>query len=326
MKPTGDLCSVVICTYSEERWELLLRSIDSALSQSPAPAEVIVVVDYNDALLARVIEGRGDLVVVVPNHERKGLSGARNSGVRAARSRYVAFLDDDAMAEPGWLRCLLAPFADPGVVGVGGLAVPDWDQGHGPRWLPEEFFWVVGCHYGGHRTSPGPIRNPIGANMAFAREDLISVGGFSSEFSTPPFDRCDDTEIGIRLTNRTGRTIVFEPTAIVQHNVSRERQQFSYFRRRCMLEGRAKAALSKRVGIGSAMSSEWSFVGQTLSRSVLNQLRNGVSQRSLGQFAQAGVTALGLALAAIGYIQGSTGQHRPVRTDQSLQIRSNTSR
>ena len=48
---------------------------------------------------------------VVPNTQAKGLSGARNTGTEMASSDVVAYLDDDATAEPGWLQALLAPFA-----------------------------------------------------------------------------------------------------------------------------------------------------------------------------------------------------------------------
>ena len=58
--------------------------------------------------------------------------------------------------------------------------MPEWQADR--RWLPDELLWIVGCTYRGHRTDPGPIRNPIGCNMAFRREELTAVGAFSTEF------------------------------------------------------------------------------------------------------------------------------------------------
>ena len=63
-------------------------------------------------------------VRVLPNAHRQGLSGARNTAVAAASGDVVVFLDDDAAARPGWLGALLAPYADPDVVAVGGVAHP----------------------------------------------------------------------------------------------------------------------------------------------------------------------------------------------------------
>src|ERR671916_1614480 len=99
--------SVVICAYTEERWQDLAAAVASALRQQPPPVEVIVACDHNPALLAR---SRRELAGAVPvaNVEERGLSGARNSGLAAARGDVIVFLDDDAEAAPGWLAALLA--------------------------------------------------------------------------------------------------------------------------------------------------------------------------------------------------------------------------
>ena len=81
--------------------------------------------------------------------QQRGISGARNSGIAAARGAIIAFLDDDAIAAPDWLEQLLAGYSSPNVLGVGGAIEPQW-QGGRPRWFPPEFDWVVGCTYLGH--------------------------------------------------------------------------------------------------------------------------------------------------------------------------------
>ena len=47
-----------------------------------------------------------------------------------------------------------------------------------PGWFPDEFDWVVGCTYQGTRTTPGPVRNMLGANMSFRTAELRQIGGF----------------------------------------------------------------------------------------------------------------------------------------------------
>src|SRR4051794_23050063 len=103
--------SVVICAYTERRWDDLCAAVGSVAAQSPPPAEILVVCDHNAELLDRV---RRELpgVVAVDGNGPRGLSGARNAGVAAARGDVVAFLDDDAVAAPDWLACLLEPYAD----------------------------------------------------------------------------------------------------------------------------------------------------------------------------------------------------------------------
>src|SRR3954469_5166852 len=168
--------SVVICAHTEQRWDELRAALASVRAQTVPAAEVLVVVDHNDALLERAREGLDDDVLVIANDEAKGLSGARNTGTRAARGDVVAFLDDDATAEPQWLGGLLSAYQDPEVIGAGGRIRPRWLGGQ-PAWFPPEFHWVVGCTYRGMPERRAQIRNPIGANMSARRDLLLEVGG-----------------------------------------------------------------------------------------------------------------------------------------------------
>ena len=90
--------SVVICAYTHDRWDDLVSAVASMHSQTLQPREVIVVIDHNPELFARAGSAL-DGVVVIENHERKGLSGARNSGIARAQGQIIAFMDEDAVAE-----------------------------------------------------------------------------------------------------------------------------------------------------------------------------------------------------------------------------------
>ena len=70
--------SVIICAYTEARWDELVTAVESIQQQTLKAREIIVVIDHNSHLLARVtahISG----ITVIENHEAPGLSGARNS-------------------------------------------------------------------------------------------------------------------------------------------------------------------------------------------------------------------------------------------------------
>ena len=116
--------SVIICAYSDARWDCLREAVQSVCNQTVQPAEVIVVIDHNARLLAAARETFAG-ARVVENSQRRGLSGARNTGVELARGDVLAFLDDDARAAPDWLETLLGGYTDEGVIGVGGAIWPD---------------------------------------------------------------------------------------------------------------------------------------------------------------------------------------------------------
>ncbi len=88
------LVSVVIPTHGRPQW--VVCAVESALKQSYAPLEVIVVVDGPDPEAVRVLQGVSDerLRLIVLD-ENVGGSEARNVGVREASGEWVAFLDDD---------------------------------------------------------------------------------------------------------------------------------------------------------------------------------------------------------------------------------------
>lgn len=86
--------SVIIPTL--RRPKLLIRAIKSVLTQTMSALEVIVVIDGRDLETRAVLQQVGDTRVrMLQNEISLGPGASRNKGVAAARSRWIAFLDDD---------------------------------------------------------------------------------------------------------------------------------------------------------------------------------------------------------------------------------------
>ena len=303
--------SVVICAYTEQRWDDLIAAVRSVAAQDVPPLECLVVVDHNEALLARATEELSEWATVIPSSGPKGLSGARNTGVEAARGDVVAFLDDDAVAERDWTVHLLAPYADPDVLGVGGWAEAEWLEGE-PGWFPEEFLWVVGCSYRGLPTETATVRNLIGCNMSVRRSVLAEVGGFDVGLGRTA-DRplgCEETELCIRATDlHPGGRFVLEPRARVRHKVPAGRGRWGYFRDRCRAEGVSKAWVADRVGSDSALSSERAHTMKVLPLGVLRALAS-IRPTDLSGAGRAAAIVAGLGYTATSYLRESRRRAR----------------
>lgn len=294
--------AVVICAYTLDRWEQLVLSVESVLRQEP-PHETLLVIDHNDALRERA-ERTWSGIRVLANAGPRGLSSARNTALAVTDADVVAFLDDDAWAETGWLAGLVEPFDDPAVVATGGRAEPLWPgPSHlAPPVLPPELLWIVGCSYRGLPEEAADVRNVMGCSMAFRAAPLRALGGFNPD--TGRVGRlpigCEETEVCIRLTAADpARRIRFLPAATVHHHVSPDRVRLRYVVHRSWCEGLSKAAISRTVGRRSALASESAYVTRVLPRGVLAAFADGP-----GRWAGAAAIVLSVAAAGLGYVRG----------------------
>ncbi|MEW2254474.1 glycosyltransferase family 2 protein [Streptomyces sp. NPDC047869] len=308
MKDPG--ISVVICVYTEDRWEDILAAVSSVRAQSYRALETLLVVDHNAALLDRLAreyrEAAG--VLVLPNAGPRGLSAGRNTGIAASRGEVVAFLDDDAVAERDWLRRFAEGYADPRVMAVGGRTVPVWASGRRPAWFPEEFDWVVGCTYRGLPPGRVRVRNVLGGNASFRRTAFEAAGGFATGIGRDGDRRplgCEETELCIRLTRaRPGAVLIVDDRAVIHHRVPAARERFAYFRARAWAEGLSKALVARSVGAGEGLASERRYTTRVLPGGVARGLRDALLARP-GGAGRAGAIVAGVLTAAGGYAVGS---------------------
>jgi glycosyltransferase involved in cell wall biosynthesis len=296
--------SVVICAYTLDRRDALFAAVVSVEAQTVEAHEIIVVIDHNPELLEEARE-KLPSARVIASSGKPGLSDARNSGVAVASGEIVAFLDDDAIASDDWLAELTAVFSDPQVLGSGGVATPRWHAA-APRWLPEEFYWTVGCSYRGLPKRTAAVRNPIGASMSFRRSVLERVGGFNDglgRVGTTPVG-CEETELSIRALHAyPDGALLHVPAAVVEHQVPEQRTSWHYFRRRCWSEGLSKAFVTRQVGSRDALSSERRYALVTLPAGFLRGLCDALRGDMAG-LRRSGAIVLGMAFTSSGYLCG----------------------
>jgi glycosyltransferase involved in cell wall biosynthesis len=180
--------SVVIPT--RDRPALLAHTLRTVLWQEDVDAEVLVVDDGIGSDTGAVLERVGDSRVhLLRNSGPPGVSGARNSGIAAAKGHWIAFVDDDDLWAPGKLRAQLSVAEEAGAAWVyAGDVTVDEDlrvRGGAPPPAPEQMI--------------GDLRKynsvPAGASNVVVRRDVLdAVGGFDTELRTS-----EDWDLWLRL-------------------------------------------------------------------------------------------------------------------------------
>ena len=216
--------TVVVCTRNRPKHlDECLRHL--AASDYP-PFEVLIIDNApSDNASREVALGWGARYEVEPE---PGLTRARNRAARLVESEVIAFLDDDALAAPDWLREITSSFEQESVVAVAGRVVP-WSSSDEHRgassgrgtsnsgtvggadrvaFSQNTDDWFLNAAFGGVG---------IGANMAF-RRDAFTVGpGFDERLGPGGLLHAgEEYQAWVELIRR-GKTVVYTPAAVVRH-------------------------------------------------------------------------------------------------------------
>jgi glycosyltransferase involved in cell wall biosynthesis len=313
--------TVIIPAYTMKRWGLLSESVASVEAQTQPPTELILCIDHNDELYDQAIRewetryssGGFPIHVIANKYEqdpagsnahakahgakrRFGAGWARNSAAEVARGDVLAFLDDDAAADPDWLKFLLAPYEDPTAVAVGGAPLPAFETSR-PAWFPPNFDWVFGCAYEGLPRELSPLGHLIGANMSVRRSVFETIGGFHSiDF--------DDLDLCMRVAAAFPQGVVlYEPNAIVHHYVPAERVSWRYFWRRCFFVNREKVDAFTDMGSAANIRAERAFVRRAVTTQVRREVGHALQGQPIG-LVRLGAMFVGIFMAAAGNLVG----------------------
>ena len=234
--------SSVICTFNRAHY--LRKALQSLVDQAlPKEQYEIIVVDNHstDDTNEVVREEFGYVSNLRYIYESiLGLSQARNTGWKNARGRYVAYLDDDAVADQGWLAKIIEVFEtvkpQPGC--VGGKVEPIWETPR-PAWLLDNMTsWLAILNYS---DTPVALDNPnylVGANIAYPRHLLEMMGGFQTSLGRRGKSLLSNEETLLhRELNTMGYACMYHPEIIAWHHIQAYRLKKAWFIRRLYWQG-----------------------------------------------------------------------------------------
>lgn len=218
--------TVSIIVVSRGRPLLLVRCLKALFQLQYSEFEIIVVAD-GAGFGAVESAGFSDSLKLV-RFDEANISAARNIGIRRANGDLVAFIDDDAAAEAGWLHHLSQPFEDELVMAAGGFVrgrngISFQSQGQTVDELGKATaLVVVGIKPVVLRGKVGYAIKTEGTNCAFRRKYLMSIGGFDTAYQF----YLDETDVNMRLA-LSGKQTAIVPLAQVHHGFesSDKRQQ-----------------------------------------------------------------------------------------------------
>jgi GT2 family glycosyltransferase len=231
--------SVIISTY--RRLEEAVRAASSVHPQLE-PGDELIVVDngFSPDLSSELETQLAPLGTIFLRELRPGMSHARNAGAARAHGDVLAFLDDDAIAHPNWLKEIRRAFADPAVGCAGGPALLP-EKIERPAWYPNRTRFVFGevpLH-----KSPQDIKGrfyPAGCNLAVRARSFEQVGGFPTSYGRKGESlESGEDEYLARAVRRTAGRLVYLPGAVVTHDIGSTRLTWNYLRCSAYQMGRA---------------------------------------------------------------------------------------
>lgn len=267
--------SIVVCTRN--RREQLFVTIDSLKSQKTNDEfnyEISIIDSSDDDSI------RNTLAKQYPNSDITyywepdlNLSEARNFGIKSARGKIVAFIDDDGIAQESWLSEHYKLYADFSVVSVGGKIVPKW-LNEIPPWLSPEILAQYSSYLSLHDLGwkIKQIRypeTPYGCNMSFRRDIFFEKIEFDKRLGRRKNNLMSGEETFLYyLLNKKRYKIMYTPFAKVYHQIDSSRLTKSFFNRRSYWEGVSNARMDKMI------MNEKQVIIKSLKFCVVNMPRN----------------------------------------------------
>lgn len=244
--------TVIISTFN--RCQFLQEALESILSQEYEGGYFeIIIVDNNSTdgtreLVSRYASAYPGIVKYV-REERQGISNARNRGVQEAEGTIVAFIDDDATADRGWLKGVMEVYEnypDAGV--VGGRIEPVW-LSKKPGWLTQNLETSFGIlNYGNEIQELSFPKTPFGGNFSIKRALFLALDGFCGNLGRRGDCLLANEEILLcHLVEKSNAKVYYTPHAVVHHKILPERLNRLYLFKKSYTQGISNVVLEREL-------------------------------------------------------------------------------
>jgi glycosyltransferase involved in cell wall biosynthesis len=288
-----------------DRYDVFTEAVESALTQTHEPVEVVLVIDGNSKVYERAVEDFGDRenVVISDNEENQGISYSRTRGAELASGEIVAFIDDDGVAEPNWITKHVERYEEADEVAVAGYVAPDW-QTEKPDFFPEEFYWLVGCTELGFAEDGEEIRNGYGSNISYKREVFLDVGGYD-ENTGRKGDRhiqAHEAPVGIRIREMYEKGVVYAEDAMVHHKLFDYRGEFRWLVFRSFWQGFSKRIMEALYP--GAQGDESTYLKNLFFKYLPSHAQRAISKRSIPELKQIVAILVFTGAVGLGYAYG----------------------
>ena len=295
--------SVVVPTYSLDRYSDLCGCIDALLAQTYDPVEIVVIVDGNETVYERVNEeyDEEETVISYLSHDDAGPLSRGNMGVIQSSGEVVALTDDDAVPEEDWIEQLVDAYERHDAVAVGGRMTADWVAGKAD-YIPEEFYFLIGVTHRGFPTEEREVRNTFGANLSFKREAFLKLGGIKLGGIDPSSVQGRETEFCSRLRRTYGEGVIYTPEATVSHKIYKYRTEPKWLVERAFWQGYSKRAMETLVPESSDEESDQ--LRRLLLRYIPRRVWNLLVSPGKAKATQLAMLLMLLVATGIGYLYG----------------------
>jgi GT2 family glycosyltransferase len=213
--------SVIVCSRNRPRY--LLETVESVLHGPVRPTEIVIVDQSDEPHTALAAMGVRDSCAIRYLHStERGVSRARNAGMRAAATELLIYTDDDVFVDPGWLEPMVRQLAELGPRGVVTgrvLSTPDEvPGGFAPALVSSE----ATAEYVG-RIAKDVLE---AGNMGVHRATMLELGGFDEELGPGTrFPAGEDNDMGYRLL-AAGCRIRYVPEGVIYHRAWRGPEEY----------------------------------------------------------------------------------------------------